>query len=90
MDDDYLTNNNIQQSNRSFVANMMQTDSANTTASSTNNEILLRAVEEHMKNTSICFNNKFLSDVRINVEDKQFYAHGYLEGKPSCGSGVVI
>lgn len=73
MDDDYFTNN------MQLISNNL----LNAINEKSNNEILLRAVEEHMHNTSQYFNNPILSDIVINMNSKRFYAHKFILSKSS-------
>ena len=75
MDDDYFTNN-IQCNNLMNPVNGESNEKSN-------NEILLRAVEEHLHNTSQYFNNQILSDIVINTNNKRFYAHKFILCKSS-------
>jgi hypothetical protein len=75
MDDDYFTNN-IQSNNLINPVNGASNEKSN-------NEILLRAIEEHMQNTSQYFNNQILSDIIINMNQKRFYAHKFILCKSS-------
>ena len=75
MDDDYFTNN-IQSNNLINPVNGASNEKSN-------NEILLRSIEEHMQNTSQYFNNQVLSDIIINMNQKRFYAHKFILCKSS-------
>lgn len=83
MDDDYFTSNMQLNSNLINTVNGEINEVAVNAIVKSNNEILLRAVEEHMQNTAQYFNNESLSDLIINIDNRRYYTHKFILAKSS-------